>query len=505
MPEILTMKTTFLIALMCLTSLSIGQRNPAYEPIKQSLMSWDTIRGAWLYDAIYALHLKQPVPDRTFPEDLTPTELFSLAPQEDRQAVNAVLSNMDQSDSFIALMNALYNSTFCNSTQGRSYGDPHIVTYDNSSYSFQTVGEFVLTKVGENFEVQARQKPQRDDFSLNTAVAIKLYGDRVAYYAEDVPDGSNSPLWLNGQPVRLEGRTFYLPCGGSIRLIGRNYIVAGPLGEKIIIDNRGSANRGFVNLTVNIPSCDMPQTSGLLGNANQNRQDEFQVNHINGSNNLTGFIGMNNPEFGSLSQDIEQRYQNEIIKDFAELHRVTPELTLFDYRPGLTTSFYTDRSFPRVIRTFNSIPTNNRDAARTRCQQMGVSEAEMNGCIFDAYYLDLNPNPIPTPPPATEGVVLNKLRHPMVNSNTIAPSKFPENEAQPMPTKPIESNSKPSEYEPVNKPSSEPAKPTINFKTPEPKTPNVSKPVSEPNPVKTPPSSPAPKTPPVSVPSKGKG
>ena len=115
---------------------------------------------------------------------------------------------------------------------------------------------------------------------------------------------------------------------------------------------------------------------------------------------------MNSPEFASLSQDVEQRYQNEIIKDFAEIHRVTQERSLFDYRPGLTTSFYTDRSFPRIIRTFNSIPNTNRDAARNRCQQMGVSEAEMNGCIFDAYYLDLNPNPIPTPPPATEIVPL---------------------------------------------------------------------------------------------------
>jgi hypothetical protein len=499
------MKTTFFIALTCILSICYGQRNPAYEPVRKDLMQWDSIRGGWIYEAVLSIQTKQPVPDRTFPEDLTPVELFSLAPERDRESLQYTLSGMNQSEAFTQLMSTLVNATYCSANQGRSYGDPHIVTYDNTSYSFQTVGEFILTKVGDYFEVQARQKPQRDDFSLNTAVAINLYGDRIAYYAEDVPDGSNSPLWLNGKPIRLEGRTYYLPCGGSIRLIGRNYIVSGPLGEKVIIDNRGSANRGFVNLTVNYPSCNIQQVSGLLGNANRNRQDEFQVNQINQTTNLTGFIGMNSPEFASLSQDVEQRYQNEIIKDFAEIHRVTQERSLFDYRPGLTTSFYTDRSFPRIIRTFNSIPNTNRDAARNRCQQMGVSEAEMNGCIFDAYYLDLNPNPIPTPPPATEGVVLNKLRHPMVNSNTIAPSKFPENEAQPLPTKPIDSTSKPSEYEPVTKPSTEPVKPAINFKVPEPKAPNVSKPISEPKPIKTPPASPAPKSPPASVPSKGKG
>ena len=191
------MKTTFFIALTCILSVCYGQRNPAYEPVRKDLMQWDSIRGGWIYEAVLSIQTKQPVPDRTFPEDLTPVELFSLAPERDRESLQSTLSGMNQSDAFTQLMSTLVNATYCSANQGRSYGDPHIVTFDNTSYSFQTVGEFILTKVGDNFEVQARQKPQRDDFSLNTAVAINLYGDRIAYYAEDVPDGSNSPLWLN--------------------------------------------------------------------------------------------------------------------------------------------------------------------------------------------------------------------------------------------------------------------------------------------------------------------
>jgi len=504
------MKSILLFSSVFICLLSFGQRNPAYEPIHTSLVTWDSIRGSWIYDAVIAIKDNKPVPDRTFPEDLTPFELFSLAPENNRTDVQHAIATVTP-DNFTQLMANLVNASLCGQNQGRSYGDPHIVTYDNTSYSFQTVGEFVLTKVGESFEVQARQKPQRDDFSLNTAVAINLYGDRVAYYAEDIPDGSNSPLWLNGQAIQLKGRTYYLPSGGTIRLVGRNYIVSGPLGEKVIIDNRGTSNRGFVNLTVNFPSCNLQTISGLLGNANLNRQDEFQpqLNQQNSSiANATsisrGFIGMNSPEFISLSEEVEQLYQNEIIKDFADQHRVAVDQSLFDYRPGFSTTFYTDRSFPRIIRTFSSIPYTNRDAARNRCQQMGVTEAEMNGCIFDSYYLNLAPNPIPTPPASTEGVVLNKLRHPIVNSNTVAPSKFPETNAQPLPTKPIESNSKPTEFEPAPKPVSEPNKPAVNFKVPEPKAPVISKPANE-VPVKSPPSSPAPKNPPVSIPSKGKG
>ena len=500
-----------LLFLSCVFSylIAMGQRNPAYEPIHASLVSWDSIRGSWIFDAVYAIHEKRPVPDRTFPEDLTPFELFSLAPESNRTDVQNALASVN-SDNFTQLMSNLVNATLCGQNQGRSFGDPHIVTYDNTSYSFQTVGEFELTKIGETFEVQARQKPQRDDFSLNTAVAIKLHGDRIAYYAEDVPDGSNISLWLNGQPLRLGGRTYYLSSGGTIRLIGRNYIISGPLGEKVIIDNRGTSTIGFINLTVNFPACSQQIATGLLGNANLNRDDEFQTiqnNQNNGIGNVTamsrGFIGMNNPEFMNLTQDVEEMYQNQIIKDYADLHRITPEISLFDYRPGLNTNFYTDRTFPRIIKTFNSIPNTNRDAARNRCQQMGVTEAEMNGCIFDSYYLDLVPNPIPTPPQATEGVVLNKLNYPVINSNTITPSKNPGNNYQPLPTKPVDGSSN-SEFEPTKKPDTEHSKPEINFKLPESKEPIQPKPTNN-TPVKEPHSSPLPKDPPASIPNKGKG
>ena len=477
----------------------------AHQEIQQTLVSWDSIRGNWLFDALNAINDKKIVPDRTFPEELTPLELYSLAPEWNRTQLQNILDRNNTNDSFTQIVAALLNATYCASTQGRSYGDPHIVTYDNSSYSFQTVGEFVLSKVGENFQVQARQKPRRDDFSLNTAVAIQLYEDRIAYYAEDVPDGTNQPLWVNGKAINLGGRTYYLTSGGTIRLVGRNYIVSGPIGEKIIIDKRGTSGQGFVNLTIDYPTCNIQNASGLLGNGNQNSQDELQMNATNQGSLLSSFVGMNSPEFGSLTHEIEQRYQNEIIKDYADLHRVNNSNSLFDYGPGLNTAFYTDRSFPRIIRTFNSIPEAGRNDARNRCQQMGVSAAEMNGCIFDSYYLNITPNPIPTPPPATDGVVLNKLRHPIVNSNTIAPSKIPNNGAQPLPQKPLEPSAKPTEYQPIDEPQLEPKKPSIEIKVPESKPAVNPKPAVPSEPVKNPPSVPAPKNPPVSVPSKGKG
>jgi hypothetical protein len=347
------------------------------------------------------------------------------------------------------------------------------------------VGEFVLTKSSGKFEVQTRQKPQRDDFSLNTAIAVQMYGDRLCYYAEDIPDGSNQPLWLNGNPLQLQGRPYYLPHGGTVRLVGRNYIIAGPMGERLILDVRGG-RMGFINVTFEIPRCHHSVLTGLLGNGNGISFDEFETNRQTSSNAMAGFIGMNAPEFASITEDIEQRYQNQLIKDFAELHRVKTDSSLFDYRPGLTTDFYTNRTFPRVIRTFSAIPNNNREAARNRCRERGVSEAEMNGCIFDSYYLDLSPNPIPNPPLATEGVIMDRMRHPLVNTNAVVPDKNPQGNPLPKP-QPSPAEITPSSNAPDKEPN--PTKPSFSvpdFKpskndapSPQPVKPSPTKPVKK--------------------------
>ena len=100
--------------------------------------------------------------------------------------------------------------TLSEPVQGRSYGDPHINTFDDVHYVFQTAGEFVLTKaqVG-SFEVQARQKPvaSLENVSLNSAVAMQVCGHRVAVYAQDAPDNSSTAVWLDGVPTQLTAAT----------------------------------------------------------------------------------------------------------------------------------------------------------------------------------------------------------------------------------------------------------------------------------------------------------
>ncbi|MCF8202745.1 MAG: hypothetical protein K9J18_06670, partial [Crocinitomicaceae bacterium] len=204
----------------------------AFAPIREHLERWDDVRGAWLALAIQALAAKQAIPDRTFPEDFTPYEMLSMMPAKERQDLRQMVlenqrvasaSNSQTTD--YGIFAALLEHSFCSRTYGRSYGDPHLKSYDRATYSFQTVGEFVLSKNTNGlFEVQTRQRAQDENFSLNAAVAMNIAGDRLCFYAAEKPDDiQQTPLRLNGQPIQLQGRSYYLPHGGVIRLDGRNY------------------------------------------------------------------------------------------------------------------------------------------------------------------------------------------------------------------------------------------------------------------------------------------
>jgi hypothetical protein len=442
------------------------------ENIAIALSDWDPIRGLWLSQSVVAMSNKQPVPDRTFAEELTPYEMLSLMPKERREDLkNYIETNNSTSqvdnNQYASLLLALLNNTFCSTTQGRSYGDPHLKSFDNATYSFQTVGEFDLSKSSDgNFEIQARQKAQSDNFSLNTAIAMNVFGDRLGFYAEDAPSRNVSPLFLDGQPIQLQGRTYFLPHGGTIRLTGRNYIVSWPSGETMILNNGGSGGMNFVNVTVTIFQCGSQTYSGLLGNANNNMNDDF-----NGRNNnqtppsYQAFSTFGNPMMQQASILAEKEYLAYLSQNFAEDWRVNDMTTLFDYAAGTNTAYYTDRSFPRVHLTVADLNADQQANARRRCETMGINASEMGGCIFDQAYLNINPNPIPTPTPATDGVVLNKLERPLLNTNThqILDPKNPDGGAQTvkpidntMEEKPGKSDIKTNENNEQNKPTFKP-------------------------------------------------
>ena len=455
----------FVSAFFVLHSYFAQNNNAAFSPIKEQLERWDDIRGPWLAASIEALADRKAIPDRTFPEDYTPFEMMSMIPLRERQDLRQILQEnrftVGNNSGAYPLFSSMLERTFCSRTFGRSYGDPHLKSFDRATYSFQTVGEFVLAK-SENgdFEVQTRQRAQDANFSLNEAVAMNVSGDRLCFYAADKPDGMQMPLRLNGMPIQLQGRSYYLPHGGVVRLDGRNYTIAWPTGETTVIDVRGGAMRGFVNVTVGIFECDRNQFEGLLGNNNGMADDDFNTRmHTPRPNNIAALsiasaYAFDSREANQMNQLAEQEFQAYLAEDFAEDWRLTDRNSLFDYPPGMTTAAYTDRSFPRVFMNLSQMNPQSRENARQRCLQMGVPADEMGGCIFDQGFLNIGPNVPPTPNIPTPGTtVLNKVPRPALNNNdhSFSEGKFP-NRPETISGKPSSTIEKPAVESKENKP-----------------------------------------------------
>lgn len=420
------MKSQFylFVSFLALNLSFFAQTEDVFVKIKSQLQSWDPVRGEWLANSFRSISKGEAIPDRTFPEEFTPYEMLTMVPMDRRRDLLTMVQTNNRNPKPTAGTNwapieMILNHSFCDRLTGRSYGDPHLNSFDKATYSFQTVGEFVLSKSNKgHFEVQTRQKPQNESFSLNTAVAMNVGGDRLCYYAEDKPDFNNAPFRLEGQPIQLQGRTYFLPRGGTIRLEGRNYIISWPTGETVILDSRMSGQMQLANVTVQIFACDRGEFEGLLGNANGDMNDDFNTRNANSFRPAyASFSTFGNPTLARGSEIAEKEYLAFLAKDFAEDWRVNELTTLFDYGNGRSPISYVDRSFPRVHYTLNDLDMGRQTNARRRCEQMGITPEEMRGCIFDNGFLDITPNPIPTPTNPVIGRNLHDIKKPALNTN----------------------------------------------------------------------------------------
>lgn len=492
------------------TTVVYGQDRSAFEQnfktIDQELKNWDPIRGAWLSNSIVSMAYSERVPDRTFPEDFTPHQMYRQVPNDVQLKVASMARTNVQNgsdgpwtevDQFVAIRD-------CQPSMGRSYGDPHLVSFDGARYSFQTVGEFTYAESNSgDVVVQTRQKPMGEDVSWNTAVAMNVTGDRVCIYASDYPDNDfSTPIRVNGQAVQVGSEAYFLNNGGTIRRTNNIYVVDWPTGESLRAGMRSSGTMRFINLDMNVYPCSQGGYSGLMGNANGIASDDF--------NNNERLMVPRNVFAGVGGADADRARQQWLSKEFAEVHRITQVESLFDYGPGQSTLTFTDRTFPRFYRTLHDMAPDRRDAARRRCIQAGVPESDLNGCVYDNGFLGTEPTlPHVVQDPST-GTVLRPLdgEEPNVNPKpTLGKGKEtkPTVGAQPIEriiqekeneeirdpgTKEIEE--KPVRNEPINERTVEPRREERT--TPTRTTPKVSFPKTTPRP-STPRTTPRPSTP----------
>lgn len=418
--------TLILIAISPLYFFSQNKFATDFEPIRKELINWDEVRGEWLATSLESMVYNQAIPSRTFHEDFTPGEMLRMVPSDKRDVLNRQIETNLRNSTENSQANAwkelktIFAKANCKPVIGRSYGDPHLTSFDGANYSFQTVGEFVLSKSNSGkFEVQSRQRAQQSDFSLNSAVALNVGGDRVCLYPNEKPDRyNNTIIRLNGEPITIENNTYFLPKGGTIRVSKRNYYVDWPSGETATFHHSRSGNMDFLNVTVQIYPCADEEFSGLLGNANRNMSDDFNSRTRTPQTNFISMMAFNNDEMNAISEQVEREQLAYIAKDFAAEWRVTPSTTLFDYGIGESTYTFTDLRFPMVHRTVRDLNPNQRDKARNICEQQGLRDAELRACIFDQGFLNIEPTRKPEVVDRTKDVVLTKVERTPIKPST---------------------------------------------------------------------------------------
>lgn len=442
------MKKTILISFLLGSVISFAQDNN-YQRVKAELVEWDAVRGEWLAESFNAMANDQPIPDRTFPEDLTPAEMYALVPTDRQERIRTIVQQPSttqnrtpettQSGTTRVPVGTTPSTgrtpgngnryiTYvsrpgCPLTMGRTYGDPHIRTFDGKSYSFQTAGEYVLSSSPDRmFEVQARQRPQTNEVSLNTAVAMNVYGDRVGIYASEGPDGqAGTPVRVNGRAVYVNNETFYLPRGGTIQNTGNEYVVTWPTGEKVQAKLSSTSGMRFMNISVYVYECN-GNYFGLMGNANGRSDDDFSG--AGSRANLassTIFDPFGSRDFGRSTSAMEREHLAFLARDFGNQFLVNDQTSLFDYGFGQSSWTFYDPSFPRTHLTLGDLTQADRDRARRECERQGILADDMSGCVMDLAHANIQPNPRPSTPNRTTGRDLNPVsdRKPNVNRTDV--------------------------------------------------------------------------------------
>lgn len=272
--------------------------------------------------------------------------------------------------------------------RGTSYGDPHIITYDGYRYSFQTLGEFWLTRSPNGpFQVQARQGqiPGRP-LSMNTAVAMQVGGHRLGIYAQDPPDGQ-SPLWLDGRPLTLNEPAMALPGGGQLLRQGQRYQVNWPTGETVQVSQTTLGGAAFLTVMVEVPRSGT-QYQGLLGNFNGSPGDDLQIRgggvvptqdvYAPVTRLVRGLI----PSPVPLNR-VQTAFFQQLYRQFGDSWRITAAESLFDYGSGQSTDTFTRRDFPSQFPSLVGVAPAQIQQATRLCQEAGVNEWMMEGCVFD--------------------------------------------------------------------------------------------------------------------------
>lgn len=286
-------------------------------------------------------------------------DLRGLTGSEDDVLIDVVYS-VSPSDSPVANFVTFTNDTVrylfigdgVDDRGGQTFGDPHLISFDNVAYDFQAAGDFILVRAqsGPEYEVQVRFVSLSSAVSVTEAMATTIDGQTVTVEA----NGALGLLSIDGLVTVLNDGESVDVGSGSVSRSGSRLSLDHGNGDATTVDVFST----FINVTPQ-PSLgrDAGSLEGLLGNANGTPADDFQLSD--------GTVL-------STPVPVEVLYGG-----FAASWLVSASDRLL---PGEPESF----TAPERIVTVDSLPQGLREAAESAVDALGIA----NPLLRDAAILD---------------------------------------------------------------------------------------------------------------------
>ncbi len=253
----------------------------------------------------------------------------------------------------------------CKAGCAGSNGDPHMRTVDKAQYDLQSVGEYVLLRSADGtFEIQGRQERPTTggNATVNTAVAVKINGHRVAFYNTNV----EGPAAVRIDGASVDAASSDLGPGATLISLPRGYELDVADGSRVWVLAAGKAS---ISITV-IPSDALRASAvGLLARVPSNAGLRVP--------------GTSDGKTFPVPLTPQERY-HDIYDILAPSWRVTAKATLFDYDAGKSTDSYTLAGFPPVTvpETLDQLDPAAVASAKTSCA--GVVDPDLaTQCTYD--------------------------------------------------------------------------------------------------------------------------
>ncbi|XP_070567836.1 sushi domain-containing protein 2-like [Ptychodera flava] len=244
-------------------------------------------------------------------------------------------------------------------TPATMFGDPHMITLDGLQYTFNGHGEFTLLSVNDgSFVLQGRMAPLESNGIATVFKAFAMKGNDTATVHVQRSDRRILDVYIrelddnDWQMLDFEEETFWEIQGVSI---SRTNITDNKV--SVIFDLGVSTEISAVGQAMSLLFLAKPefknQTAGLLGTWNDDPDDDLLTPE-----------GNNVPANSSL---------RDIHYNFGMTWAISPEDSLFYYRPGQDVNANTDLTYEPM---FDLPPTNDSSEAASVC-------GESLQCLFD--------------------------------------------------------------------------------------------------------------------------